>query len=102
MNILLLNAGSSSLKGTLMASADGGVKAHAQSDWAGSVTHYQYSGPDGRERSEDVSWRGHAHAVRRFVSDLRHVEPVALADRASLAAVGHRVVHGGPFTSSIR
>jgi acetate kinase len=102
MNILLLNAGSSSLKASLMESAAGKVIADGLGDWAGSVTHYQYTGPDGRKRSEDVPWKGHAKAVQRFVSDLMHVEPVALSGHSSLAAVGHRVVHGGQFTSSVR
>jgi acetate kinase len=102
MNILLLNAGSSSLKCTLVESANGKGSARGLADWAGSVTHYQYAGPDGREHSEDVSWRGHADAVRHFLHDLMHAEVVALRDRASLAGVGHRVVHGGPFTSSVR
>jgi acetate kinase len=34
--------------------------------------------------------------------DLMHAEPAALADHAALAAVGHRIVHGGQFTSSVR
>jgi acetate kinase len=101
MNILLLNAGSSSLKGTLMESANSRVVARGQGDWAGSVTRYQYTGPDGTERSEEVTWKGHAEAVHRFVFDLMHEEPIALADRSALAAVGHRVVHGGQFTSSV-
>ena len=102
MKILLLNAGSSSLKGTLMESADHRVVASGLGDWAGSVTRYQYVGPDGKKRSEEVSWRGHAEAVQRFVFDLMHEQPVVLPDRSALAAVGHRVVHGGPFTSSVR
>jgi acetate kinase len=102
MNILLLNAGSSSLKGTLMESADTRVVAGGQGDWAGSVTRYQYAGPGGTERPEEVPWRGHAKAVQRFVFDLIHKEPVVLPDRSALAAVGHRVVHGGQFTSSVR
>jgi acetate kinase len=91
MNILLLNAGSSSLKAALMASADGAVIAHALADWAGSVTYYEHDG-----RKEEVPWRGHAKAVERFVADL------TTAQRSGLAAVGHRVVHGGRFTSSVR
>ena len=102
MNILLLNAGSSSLKCTLMAAADGTVVASGQGDWAGSVAHYQYTGPDGKERSEAVPWRGHARAVQHFLADLTRSKPVALPDRGALAAVGHRVVHGGPFTASVR
>jgi acetate kinase len=102
MKILLLNAGSSSLKGTLMESDEGQPIACATADWAGSQTHYQYAGPDGREHTEEFSWRGHATAVRRFVADLVQTEPIALGNRSALAAVGHRVVHGGPFTSSVR
>ena len=102
MNILLLNAGSSSLKCTLMESADGRVIAHGQGDWAGSQTRYQYVGSDAKERSEEVHWKGHGKAVHRFVSDLMHVDPVVLSNRSDLAAVGHRIVHGGPFTDSVR
>src|SRR5262249_31522044 len=102
MNILLLNAGSSSLKCALMESADGTVVARGLADWAGSETCYRYEGPDVRERVEEVSWRGHAEAVHRFVFDLRHAGQLALPEGSALAAVGHRVVHGGPFTSSVR
>jgi Acetokinase family len=75
MNVLLLNAGSSSLKCTLMESADGNVVARGMADWAGSETRYQYAGPDGCEHSEKVSWTGHADAVRRVLHDLRHAKP---------------------------
>ena len=96
MNILLLNAGSSSLKAVLMDSADGTVISRGLADWAGTATRYHFAGPDGKERSENVPWRGHAKAVEQFVADLTP------AQRSTLAAVGHRVVHGGQFTSSVR
>lgn len=102
MIILLLNAGSSSLKCTLMDSANSKVLASSLADWSGSVTRYRYTGPDGKERAEDVAWRGPPDSVRRLLRDLRQVEPVALPENCTLAAVGHRVVHGGPFTSSVR
>jgi acetate kinase len=102
MNILLLNSGSSSLKGTLMESDGGQPIARATADWAGSKTRYQYTGTDDQVRSEEVSWTGHAIAVQRFVVDLLQTEPIALRNRSALAAVGHRVVHGGQFTSSVR
>jgi acetate kinase len=102
MDILLLNAGSSSLKAALMKSADGAVIAHGLADWAGSPTRYDYAAPDGRKHSEEVAWKGHARAVERFISDLIEVKPVALSHRSELAAVGHRIVHGGDFTSSVR
>jgi acetate kinase len=102
MNILLLNAGSSSLKCSLMEAADSRVIAQGLADWSGSVTHYQYAGPGGPDRCKDVSWTGHAEAVRCILHDLMHAQPVALPEHSTLAAVGHRVVHGGPFTSSVR
>ena len=102
MNILLLNAGSSGLKCTLMSLANRQAIARGLADWAGSVTRYRYAGPNGRERFEEVSWKGYSEAVRRFLHDLMHAEPVALPELGSLAGVGHRVVHGGPFTSSVR
>src|SRR5205814_238386 len=102
MTILLLNAGSSSLKATLMESAGGKVVARGLADWAAPKTRYEYAGPDGEERSEDVPWKSHAEAVRRFIQDLTQAEPVVLPDLSALAAVGHRVVHGGQFTSSVR
>ncbi len=96
MKILLLNAGSSSLKAVLVESPDGTVVARGLADWAGSATSYQFIGPNGEQSSESIPWRGHARAVERFVADLSPQE------RSALAAVGHRVVHGGPFTSSVR
>src|SRR6516164_10265728 len=100
VNILLLNAGSSSLKCTLMESADGRVVAHGLADWAGPETYYQYASSDGPVRSEKVSWRGHAKAAHRFISDLLRAGAVDQTEGSALTAVGHRVVHGGPFTSS--
>ena len=102
MLMLLLNAGSSSLKCTVRAAADRKVIADSLTDWSGSVTHYRYAGPDGKGRAEDASWKGYAPAVQRVLYDLTHVAPVALSERSDLAAVGHRVVHGGQFTSSVR
>lgn len=94
MNILLFNAGSSSLKAALMA-ADGTEIAQALADWAGTTTRYHYSNSGRTEDTEAVAWKGHARAVERFLADL------TAEQRATLAGVGHRVVHGGPFTSSV-
>jgi acetate kinase len=101
MNVLLLNAGSSSLKSTLMDAANGNVIARGLADWAGSATRYTYTDPSGHEQAEKVSWRGHSDAVRRILHDLRHAQPAAISDDCRLAAVGHRIVHGGPFTSAV-
>jgi acetate kinase len=102
MNILLLNAGSSSLKASLINSTDGSVIARATADWAGAETHYRYVGSDGTEHADDAARAGHASAVERVIFDMMHVEPVVLRDHSALAAVGHRVVHGGQFTSAVK
>ena len=67
IRILLLNAGSSSLKATLMESADDAVVARGLADWAGSIPRYEYAASDGKDRAEEVAWKGHAEAVNRFV-----------------------------------
>jgi acetate kinase len=102
MNVLLLNAGSSSLKAAVMDSASAKVVARGQADWAGRTTRHEYASADGKDRSEEVPWKGHGDAVRRFVHDLTHAQPAAVPDLSALSAVGHRVVHGGPFTNSVR
>src|SRR5262245_28427007 len=100
MTILLLNAGSSSLKCTLMRAADKAVIVQGAADWAGHGAKYEYTGPDKKKRTESVAWRSYADAVKRFLSDLTEVKPAALKGKTAIAAVGHRIVHGGPFTSS--
>ncbi|HEY2414943.1 MAG TPA: acetate kinase [Pirellulaceae bacterium] len=101
MTILLLNAGSSSLKCTLMRAADRAVIAQGAADWAGGSAKYEYAGPDKNTRTETVAWRSYSDAVKRFIRDLTETEPPALLDKNDIAAVGHRFVHGGPFTSSV-
>ena len=99
VRVLLFNAGSSSLKATLVEAGGGRVLAHASADWAGPVTRYVCTGPAGARVSEEVSWRGHAEAVERALCDLLE-EPGRSG--APLVAVGHRVVHGGAFRASVR
>ncbi len=98
-----MNAGSSSLKCTLMESAQSTVVAHSAADWAGPVTHYQRSGPGTERVSEQVPFRGHGEAVRHALADLA-LTPKADGEPSSerLAGVGHRVVHGGDFRAPVR
>jgi len=102
MNVLLLNAGSSSLKCSLMRRGTGEVVAQALADWAGETTRYEYQRSGGPVLHEQVPWRGQTQAVRRVLHDLEHVAPAAIVAESDLIAIGHRVVHGGPFTASVR
>src|SRR5215813_12651060 len=95
MKILLLNAGSSSLKATFVESSDGSTLASGQADWAGAVTRYQFSSGDEEFQSDNISLDGHAAAVKRFLVDLRQTKFVS--SDADVFAVGHRIVHGGSF-----
>jgi acetate kinase len=101
VRVLLFNAGSSSLKATLV-EAGGGPPAHPSADWAGPVTRYVFSGPTGARVSEEVPWRGHAEAVVRVLRDLPGAPGRSGPPAPPLAAVGHRVVHGGAFRASVR
>jgi acetate kinase len=98
MKVLLLNAGSSSLKCSL-AEGDRTIAA-ATFDWAGPTTRYRLTGSGSEETTESIAEREHGPAVRRFIADLmRQFGP---GFRSEIKAVGHRVVHGGPFTSAVR
>lgn len=101
MSILLLNAGSSSLKASLVESSSAKVIAQGLADWAGAVTQYEFTAAGGKSTTDEVTWFDHGTAVARFISDLLQVQPVALANRSEILAVGHRVVHGGPFETSV-
>lgn len=101
MSVLLLNAGSSSLKCTLVETGDSRVVGRASADWAGPVTRYLLSAPGAERAPEEVPWRGHAEAVRRALDDLLPARSAG-ARSAGLVAVGHRIVHGGEFRSSVR
>lgn len=99
MFILLLNAGSSSLKGTLVHSETGLPHANLMVDWVTFPTHYRLDGPMGPIRDEQVHWKGYSQAVHQMIADL---VPEILPDVSHLIAVGHRVVHGGEFTQPVR
>lgn len=92
--ILVLNAGSSSLKFSLF-EIDGGAPALVQrGQLEGLTTNTQFvaKGPDGTTLAEHSWYRalGHDGAMSHLVEHLR----ASLAS-STLRAVGHRVVHGG-------
>jgi acetate kinase len=92
--ILVLNAGSSSLKFSLYALADGApvLEQHGQLEGLTTATHFVASAPDGAPLAEQSFKRalGHDEALTFLLGHLRGT----LAAR-TLRAVGHRVVHGG-------
>jgi len=85
-----------------MNSLDGTTLASGLVDWAGTKVRYEFSSRNGWNAAAEVSCRTHADAVRLFLSDLKKDRSAEFGDNLGLSGVGHRVVHGGSFTSSIR
>ena len=102
MKIMLLNAGSSSLKASVLDTDDTSIVARGQSDWKGSHARYEFARQDGMIEVVEEVEAGYASAVRRFVNDWRRADTSSSSTSPTPAAIGHRVVHGGQFTSSVR
>jgi acetate kinase len=103
MKILVINAGSSSLKYQLYDMLDESVLASGRVERIGMdssiVTHEAAGRDEAREVSEILD---HVTAVKKVIDLLVHREHGVLASISEIEAVGHRVVHGGEvFKSSV-
>ena len=95
MKILVINAGSSSLKYQLMNMEDESVIAKGNCERIGIdgvITHTTF---DGRKIEEKKTINNHTEAMRELVRVLTEGEGKVLGSMAEIGAVGHRVVHGG-------
>jgi len=92
-SVLVLNAGSSSLKYSLVDAASGAAAASGLveqiGEASGVLTHH---GPDGASRTAQP-FPGHESALRAAMQAFSSCGPPL--DSVGLSAVGHRVVHGG-------
>ncbi|WP_127588216.1 acetate/propionate family kinase [Paenibacillus koleovorans] len=104
MNILVINAGSSSLKYQLYAMPDEQVLAKGKVERIGQDTAIVTHESAGKEEHSDVlEILDHTAAIRQVLANLMHPERGVLASMAEVHAVGHRVVHGGEtFASSVQ
>jgi acetate kinase len=92
MSYLLINAGSSSLKLSLL-DEDGARIHRAHADWSSHPTRYQVD----EAPFEEVPWRRPGPALNRAIADWK-----ARGWRCDeLRAIAHRWVHGGPFHESV-
>ena len=96
LSLLVLNAGSSSLKFALFPSEGVEVVASGSIDWAGGRAAAQaiLSVPDSGDSTERVQVHDHRAAAAHVIELLARRGSVDAAG-ASVRAVGHRVVHGG-------
>ncbi len=96
MNILVINAGSSSLKYQLYDMKDESVLASGRVERIGMdsaiLTHEPAAKPEVRIVDEILE---HTGAIKRVMDMLVHPEHGVLGSVSEIHAVGHRVVHGG-------
>ncbi|MCL1819072.1 MAG: acetate kinase [Oscillospiraceae bacterium] len=94
MNILVINAGSSSLKYQLIEMNDNSVLAKGLCERIGVDGHVKHSG-NGKTYDKLTPLNNHAEAVKAVVALLTDNEYGVIKDMNEIGAVGHRVVHGG-------
>ncbi|WP_404382755.1 acetate kinase [Knoellia locipacati] len=97
--VLVVNAGSSSLKYQVLDAASGETEASGIVDRIGGAGHLKHT-TGGTTHQQDVSCADHAEALEAARSALREHGPDL--GGIDLFAIGHRVVHGGPrFTEPV-
>lgn len=103
MKILVINAGSSSLKYQLIDMTDETVLAKGLAERIGIDNSMLSHTPARKEKVEiKVDIKDHVQAVKMVIDALVHPEYGVIKDMSEISAVGHRVVHGGErFSSSV-
>lgn len=105
MNILVINAGSSSLKYQLLDPATGVLLAKGLCERIGIDGKFTYKPQvEGKAalNAIDVAMPTHSEAIQAVLNALVDAENGVLASMSEIDAVGHRVVHGGEsFASSV-
>lgn len=99
MNVLVVNAGSSSLKYQLIDSKTEKVLAKGLCERIGIDGRIEHKLPDGRKMTKDAPMPNHAEAMKILVDTLVDAEYGCIKSMDEISAVGHRVVHGGDYFS---
>ena len=102
MKILVINAGSSSLKFQLIDMDNEQVIAKGICEEIGGKSGFKYKVPGREDYKAAISMPTHAEALKLVLDTLVDAERGVIASVAEIGAVGHRVVHGGErFASSV-
>ena len=103
MKILVINAGSSSIKYQLIDMENESVLAKGQADRIGIEGGNFKQKVEGREDYKiDIQMKNHAEAVSLVLDTLTSKENGVIASLSEISAVGHRVLHGGEkFSGSV-
>ena len=94
MKILVVNAGSSSLKYQLLDMTDESVIAKGNADRIGVDGHISAKTGDGRGFEADCDFPTHTEAFEKLVEVLTTGETKVIDSMSEIAAVGHRIVQG--------
>ena len=94
MIILVVNAGSSSLKYQLIDMSDESVIAKGNCDRIGIDGHISHKTADGRKIDEDCSFPTHTEAFMKLVECLTKGDAKVIDSMDAISAVGHRIVQG--------
>ena len=101
MNVLVVNAGSSSLKYQFIETETGLVSAKGLCERIGaagsSITHKQLI--KDIKMTKEAPMKDHADAMKLVVDALTDSEIGCISNMDEIEAIGHRVVHGGAFFS---
>mgnify|MGYP001827799896 CR=1 FL=1 len=98
--ILVLNAGSSSLKFQLLQMPDEDTICKGTAERLGSENGFLFVEMGGKEWKEELGAADHQQALERVAQITGQMEVSHDADDPGIHAVGHRVVHGGSEFSS--
>lgn len=99
MNVLVVNAGSSSLKYQLLDTKTEKELAKGLCERIGIDGKITHKLPDGRKFEKVTDMPNHAVAMQILVDMLTDKETGCISDMSEINAVGHRVVHGGEYFS---
>ena len=97
MYILVVNAGSSSLKYQLFDMDTHEVAAKGNCDRIGIDGQLTHKAGDKEINKKPVDMPTHAQAVNVLIETLTDKEYGVISDMSEISAVGHRIVHGGPW-----
>ncbi len=103
MKILVINAGSSSIKYQLFDMSDDSVLAKGQCDRIGIAGgNFKHKVPGRDDYKIDIQMANHAEAVKLVLDTLVSKEHGVIKSLSEISAVGHRVLHGGEkFSGSV-
>ena len=99
MLILVVNAGSSSLKYQLLNMEDESVLAKGNCDRIGIDGHVSHKTADGRTYDADCAFPTHTEAFMKLVEVLTTGDAAVIKDMSEISAVGHRIVQGAEVFS---